>query len=769
MPYKVDNRVRPEHEPVGDGMTCDRCGIPASVHRVRNRTRGEERPRPEHDFDGFGEFCGICRLPEHAHRQRKRSRPGRKNKVIFFGIDGEGQGRQDHKYVLLAVSNSDGTERYHVENPYGLTTDQCLEFISSLPSYVRLFCYSFNYDLTKMLENVGDREIHELARPENRQRYGKDWFKGPRSVGWQKWSLNMQATKFYFKRKGLKRSTIIWDIWKFYQSKFTNACDDWKVGTKEEIKHMRYMKDHRHEFDKLPKDQVREYCFQECQFMAQLAEKLTSAHEDCGLKLKTYYGAGSTASAILKKLNIPDYIKPPPKEMEMAVAMAFSGGRFDNAFIGKFEGTVYSYDISSAYPYQIFQLPCLAHGTWERVNDKSKIYGANAALIRYRTRVVTVTKDNKHWGPFPYRDAKGNICYPIASEGWVWRDEFLAAEEMFDGVEFLEAWVYNKECDCHPFKEVPKFYIERCLIGKEGPGIVLKLGINSIYGKIAQSIGKAIYRSWIWAGIITSGCRAQVLRAMALHRDRGNLLMIATDGILTRERLDLPKPIDTGTYGVWECEKHKKTCFECEDKKFKPLGGWEEKIVNRGIFLARPGVYFPLNPTEDDIKTVRGRGVGRGVILNHWEAIVNTWEQWDKVLRPESEGFDKKGWPTIKVSNVSRFCGMKTSISRRVADDIRDGFIYKRADGDHLDPFKPAPRYGQWVDRQVLMSFDPDPKRSGLEPDGALTLHSYAGYQSEPYKKAVVSPEARALMSAELIALEQPEYDPVDYSYLQDG
>jgi len=738
--------------------------------------------RPEHAFLGeVGGACYRCLLEEKNHRPkrkreddrdrkgRKQVREKRKQKVVFFGVDGEGQGRQDHKYVLLAVSNADGSERYHIENRNGLSTIECLDFLRNLPPYVRLFSYSFNYDITKILEQVWDKELYDLARPENRQRHGKDWFKGPRSVPWGKWQLNMQATKFYFRRNEDTRNTIIWDIWKFYQSKFTSACSDWGVGTKEEIKQMQYMKDHRHEFDKMPKEQVLEYCYKETQFMAQLAEKLVDAHNACGLQLKSFFGAGSTASAILKKLDIPKYIAAPPKEMEIPVAMGFFGGRFDNAFIGRVAGPVYSYDISSAYPYQTCQLPCLVHGTWELTQDRERILTATTALVRYENRLVMSTNSHKtkHWGPFPFRMKDGSICYPAESNGWTWRDEFLEGERLFEGVKFQESWVYNTKCDCRPFKDIPQFYIERCLIGKEGPGIVLKLGINSVYGKIAQSIGKAIYRSWVWAGMITSGCRAQVLRALGMHKDWSNLLMIATDGIATREKLDLDKPVDTGTANVWECEKHKKTCYECKDRKYKPLGGWEEKVLERGIFLARPGVYFPLNPSEDDIKTVRGRGVGRGVILQNWKKIIKTLEDWNGVLTPSKdkrEGVDNDGWPAVKVSNVARFCGIKTSISRRLSKDIRDGLTYHRSAGDHLDSTQPEPRYGQWIDRNVIMSFNPAPKRAGLEKDGSLTLHRFPGESSAPYRKAVLSPEARALLWGELVAQEQPDYDPADYS-----
>lgn len=754
-------RIQKEHEFVGDGLNCLQCDAHPWEHRG-------ERKRLEHEFVTYnGIFCLTCGLTKQHHRgvrqrdvqernaTRRKHRSIHRKKVVFFGIDGEGQGRLDHRYTLLAVSDATGTERYHVENSYGLTTSQCLDFLWSLPEYAKLFSFSFNYDLTKMLEYMGDEQLHDLFRPELRQRVGKEAVKGPKPVLWPPWRLNMQASKFYFRSndKSSKRNVTIWDIFKFYQTKFTNACTDWGVGTKAEIKLMQYMKDHRHEFDKMPRKEVMEYCFKETQFMAQLAEKLTKAHEDAGIELKSYYGAGSTASGVLKKLNIHEFMKEPPKELETILAIAFGGGRFELGYIGAFEGPIYTYDISSAYPYSITFLPCLVHGTWSKTTNRRRIENATAAVCHYG--LVLNTNKKYKWGPFPFRTKNGSICYPTACEGWVWRDEYLTGERLWDGVKLKEAWVYETSCDCKPFQGIPELYIYRCILGKEGAGIATKLGINACAGKIMQSIGNAPYNNWVWAGLITSGCRAQVLNAMGLHRDMSNLLMIATDGIASREKLELPKPKDTGTFNVWECGKHKKTCHECPDRTYKPLGGWEEKILKRGIFLGRPGVYFPLNPSDDDIKTVRGRGVGRGVILQHWKKIIKAYTDWN------GEG----EWPVVNVSNVSRFCGAKTSITRRMhPDGVLKGFVYNRADGNHLAE-KPEIRYGQWIDRTVTMSFDPEPKRKGRDKDGSLILHSYKGEMSRPYKKAVVSPEARMLMAMHEINREQPDFDGVDYEF----
>ena len=77
---------------------------------------------------------------------------------------------------------------------------------------------------------------------------------------------------------------IIWDIWKFFQSKFVDALEEWGVGDPEVLKNMRYMKEHRAEFDKMPFNEVKEYCYDECAYMATLARKLWEAHNTAGLR-----------------------------------------------------------------------------------------------------------------------------------------------------------------------------------------------------------------------------------------------------------------------------------------------------------------------------------------------------------------------------------------------------------------------------------------------------------------------------------------------------
>jgi DNA polymerase type B, organellar and viral len=670
---------------------------------------------------------------------------------VYLGIDGEGQGRDEHKYVFLACSNESGERRWSIRAPPGerLSTEDCLDFILSLPgNRHKVFAYAFGYDLTKILTDVPSGILYKLFRPEERQRQGKDARKGPYPVLWNGYRINLQASKFTVQRG--KRRIVIWDIFKFFQGKFVSAIQDWKVGNKELWERMAHMKDQRGDFDKLDPEAVQEYCFEECSCMAGLARKLTEAHVAAGLTLRNYYGAGSSAAAMLQVMGVKEAIAPAPMFLRKAIAKAFFGGRFENSVIGSVERRLWGYDISSAYPYELCFLPCQVHGVWEKTRDRRALEQPDIgqAIVRY-TIGPWPGSSLPAWGPFPFREDTGNISFPIESGGgWVYLDEYLAGEKLFPNVRFREALVFHVECDCKPFAKIPEYYKERLRIGKEGPGIVIKLGCNSCYGKLAQSIGNAPFQSWLWAGMITSGTRAKLLSMLGLVQDWSSILMMATDGIVSSERIRPPYPKDTGTYTAHKTEK---------PDEFLPLGGWEEKEVPQGMFFARPGIYFPLRPTKKQLTSVRGRGVGRKAILDNWETIVQ---------RYHAMGSEELGSAIVPISEVSRFCGVKSSISKSYGRDGSPRFT--RADGRDPDGTRRArvsPSYGQWIVRPVEMTFDPHPKRDGIGDasfDGdcrQLTLRKFSRtLRSFAYDRAR-SEETLELKEASLEMLEQPDAD----------
>ena len=238
--------------------TLDRSGWPTVIRRVGlplgavpRTLPGVQTPRrlPHLRQDRVNAPAAniATSLPTEIDAVLAPPRRPRRLPKTYLGIDGEGMGRDPHRYVLLAVANETGTLRWWVEDPEGLSSLRCLEFLVNLPTgRSRLFSYSFNYDLTKLLQDLPDELLYRLFRPELRKAKGAAAKRGPSPICWMGFTLNLVGSKFtviYNQRK-----VILWDIFKFYQGKFITALKDWKVGSGEDQAAIERMKELRAKF-----------------------------------------------------------------------------------------------------------------------------------------------------------------------------------------------------------------------------------------------------------------------------------------------------------------------------------------------------------------------------------------------------------------------------------------------------------------------------------------------------------------------------------------
>ena len=429
----MTTRTRANHNPIG--QPCRLCGKSALKHVVEHAF--QEGPRGACTVLVNGYACNLY-AGQHRESRVRGKRIEASRGITYIGIDGEGQGRKDHRYVLLAASTEDGSSEWiaEVSNPRigRLTTVQCLDLILELPTKrAKVFSFSFNYDLTKMLMDLPDKLLYRLFRPELRKgNSGLVQSSGARLCNDEceddghpePYLINLQGTKFVVSQ-GAKK-VVVWDLFKFFQAKFVSAIKDWKVGNQALWDRIEQMKDKRAEFDKESADAVRNYCLEETRCIGQLAHKLTDAHTEVGLTLKSYYGAGSSGAAMLDAMGIRDKRAPSLAAMRDAIAAAFFGGRFENSVIGAIREPLVNWDISSAYVYQLAFLPCLQHGSWAhtaRRTDIEKAEAQSGALVRYSLGANPRIGD---WGPFPFRSKDGSISFPITSGGgWVWLDGIL--------------------------------------------------------------------------------------------------------------------------------------------------------------------------------------------------------------------------------------------------------------------------------------------------------------------------------------------------------
>lgn len=791
----------PEHAP--DGDPCAKCGLKTSRHRVRVRGSRKHK-RSDASKEKRSAKDAIAR---ELARERRNQDP-------IVAIDGEGRGRFPHLFTYLSAVDEHGDKRGSVASGEGLSTRACLDFLLDL-GVPRVFGFSLGYDFSMMLRDLPDEVLYLLVRPERRSHQLETGRVVHRPIYWRDFKLTYMKRRLGIQRVVYSREkkkyvptgkgVVVWDVFGFYQGKFTKALADWRTSPAAIIEEIAAMKNRRSDFDKMTEVEVQKYCDTECQLLGKLVRQLIESHETAGLPLESFFGAGSTASVLLTRMHVKEALTDPPDEMKPAVARAFFGGRFELSRVGPVDAPCWNHDISSAYPYELWRLPCLVHGRWRLVTGSTKdvdkaVRGARLALVHCRVK----GSGPKCWGPLPFRVPRclsvaaeydvtaGSILFPLKSEGtWVWRDEYLAAHDtLWPGVEAVSAWCYQTECDCRPFGELPSIYRERVRIGKEGPGIVLKLGPNSCYGKLAQSMGSSPFRSWILAGCVTSGTRAQILRAIAAARDPANILMVATDGVLARERLTLPQPEDTGT---WELPDDKGRTVK------KPLGGWEvtgdattfhpdgtvdAKDIKepKAVFLARPGIYWPLRATKKELEGIKARGISRSVLAERAAHIEAHFKKagWRTPYVVDSRCIPcdlPTRWKMVGEGEAKRKsyakkcekCGAEPSppcvrfIGVRQGIDCNPEGRKLLDEGERIGPEHVTRRatFGEWVEWPLEVTFAPAPKRVTVRRDKTLECWERypGGGMSAPYDKAFPGLEAVLIQDYQTMIEEQPDCD----------
>lgn len=498
----------------------------------------------------------------------------------FVGVDGEGHtvdGR--HKYMLLCA----GQHTLYTGNP--LTTIEILGFLSDLPDDAIYVSFAFDYDVTMFFQRSPRRDkIEQIVARSNRSNLESKNRMPPVLYG--EFLVRYVPGKFFEVKRASNRKgkyTRIFDTVGFFQTSFVKALEAWQVTDDETLAFISEHKDIRSLH--VVNAEVIKYCQAECSLLAALMDKVRDATLSCGYTLRSWHGAGALADTMLDSNGVIDYLPSEPNlEINEKACHAYYGGRFENTVQATFID-VKMYDINSAYPYALCQLPCLAHGYWSQ-EPGSSIYIAKVSwdIIRWGTNKMG------HYllGPLPFRRPNGNIIFPTNGTGYYWSPEVEAlkryAERMPTDIEIDDIWYWHPGCDHKPFEFIPEMYRQRKLLGKSDAGKVIKLGMNSLYGKTVQTVGTAKYSSPIWAGMTTSITRAQILDAITESiRCNVKILMIATDSITTDRDLNA---LPVGS----------------------ELGEWEgpKKLMAVHIFL--PGIYFDPRSKTDENTVVKTRG-----------------------------------------------------------------------------------------------------------------------------------------------------------------
>lgn len=423
------------------------------------------------------------------------------------------------------------------------------------------------------------------------------------------------------------------------------ALDTWKPQISADQREIiAWGKKHRKDgsFVKADLDRVAAYSEAECVSHARMCRQLLDALlQAIGLVMKpsALFGSGSVAAAALKFHGMPssDQIHTDkrllrgggvdePIKIDDVAFKCYFGGEIQAPVIGLIKGEIDTVDINSAYPDKIRKLPCMRinHGHWDKVTDEDEILSDDLGYVWATWAVETHSV-----APFPYRLADGGVRTPLVGSHWVTIPEYVGAREQFPGdLYFTRGVRWVQDCGCEaPFQWIADYYTARQdikarmtemetngLAGSDeystldGQQLAIKLVINSIYGKLAQTRPKlGQFTNLHAAAWITGMTRAQLRRkAWEREAEGGIIVAMHTDSIISQGG----NPVDEGP----------------------ALGDWGLEKVQTDMIAVQPGLRHATVPSKNKTKTA-----SRGCGADEFKKVVVVWAEKSDLTRHPRE------------------------------------------------------------------------------------------------------------------------------------
>jgi len=472
--------------------------------------------------------------------------------------------------------------------------------------------FAFNYDVNMIVKDFPPSQLQRLVEGDTA------YFSGFR-IKWlrTKW-LEVWKGDAYVK---------IYDVFTFFGCSFLKACQQY-LGNVPDLVEVSNGKSLRNEFrfDEL-ESLIRPYMYKELHLMVRLVEQLRELLETIDVRPSGWHGPGAIASALLRKNKLKRAQDVP--EIRTAAAMAYAGGRFECFKTGLYTGDVYQYDVRSAYPYALTQVPDL--------NQKYQLlYGLEDPPDFSLCHIVYEDQDREdpyrrlRINPFAFRNERGSIYYQGGVDTWVWGCELKAALPFFgDKIEIKEIYWFPDD-GSRPFDFVNELYERRAQWKREGnpAQLAAKLGMNSLYGKTAQRVGwnkekgtAPTYHQLRWAGFTTAYCRSLMLSAMM--QDPDSIISVETDGIFSTKPLNL----NIGPHlGQFEETKYGGILYIQSGVYFTSEDGEWSKGKTRGFSPNKANIDLALNTVEslEPLRVVDKRFMGMPAHLGK-----DNWRSWE--------------------------------------------------------------------------------------------------------------------------------------------
>jgi len=347
-------------------------------------------------------------------------------------------------------------------------------------------------------------------------------------------SLTKQNNYYYF-----------YDLYNFLDTSLNKASDkflnDKKLDTVDSSQlniSLDYWKEHK-------KDIVK-YCIQDASLTKRLADYFWSVvYKNMNYYPKRPFSKGKISEEyFLATCYIPTINDIAEPILKYAYNSYF-GGRFELLKKGYFD-KVYSYDIKSAYPYQMTTLIDFSKGGWMEVREVNE----NAYTGFYE---CIVTADEHFFSPFLYKVGMLSLFPNGKFKQFLTKQEidFIRLRFENSAVSVVKGYEFYPDTLVYPLKsEMERLYAWKEKEKDESIKYCVKIFMNSLYGKTIQVSGDynrtgKIFNP-IWASLITSGTRIKLLELALQAPD--NIIMFSTDSVHSTTPLKVPTTPEIGDF-----------------------------------------------------------------------------------------------------------------------------------------------------------------------------------------------------------------------------
>ncbi len=531
---------------------------------------------------------------------------------------------------IFLIADSDGD--YIDAFKGGISIDSVISFLTR-PKFETSwnFCYNLTYDASVILKLL-DKSILATYKKKRAFRFKYNKF------------------NFYFIPKKTLRiskghhSWVFYDVAQFYD--FQNLQNAYKKNIGELPQNYLKMKSKRKEFSpnyfRDNRKDVRHSCIDDCKLTKELSNHWIKLF---GKAFEFYPSRWISSGYLAEKVLINHDVEIPffrdlPYELQEFAFNSYFGGRFEMLKRG-FIGEAWLYDINSAYPYALSQMPDITKGTWREslrsISDKA-ILGFFKIEVKY--------DETEYLPAFAFRRITRNndlVCFPAGN--FV---TYATLEELKNvdskNYKIIDSWQYFDDNPTYPFREfIEKFYKKRKLLKEQGNHLQLpiKIILNAIYGKMGQKQNRKIgnlFNPVIFA-FITGFARSQLISFVKENNLEKDVVAFATDSVCVTRKVN----VDSTELGGFSLDKHAFDVYYLQngfyrfDKKWKlrGLGKLGNKEIEQIDTIERDGrLYYKY-------LVLRTKKLASAIIQNKIDEVGRLKEETREV---NLNGDDKRFW-----------------------------------------------------------------------------------------------------------------------------